>query len=295
MQDYFLSEESNRASFLSMLEEYGIEANKKYGQNFIWKKDLLNRFLSKSKLVTLKNVLEIGSGAGTLSYVLARNAKKLVSVEIDEELGTLLNDLGRHLRNAEFINADARTLDFNELFTEEEHEDLTLVSNLPYNLTTELITKAVRELSTAKNMLFLVEDNASPRILGVKGDGKSEVRNQGFLSKFISTYGVAKTVMSVHANEFYPKPRVNSELILIERNTDTYAYEVLLEHSQELEDTIKTAYSQRRKALINCFAPKGQKAQVQEWIQTKELKENIRAEELTADQFAELTVFLNNL
>lgn len=286
----------DKTSFLNLLKEYNIETNKKFGQNFIWNLNLLQKFIDKSGIDENYKILEIGAGAGTLSYVLSNNANRVLSVEIDKNLEALLNDIAEQAKtdgkDLDFIFADANKLDWQEIYSVDNSDKLALVSNLPYNLTSTLIAKAIREFNQADKMLLLVEDNAAPRILGKAGDGKSENTNQGFLNKLISIYGNSKSLLKVSKNNFYPTPRINSELILLEANKESYSYKILRKYSQELHNLLKLAFSQRRKSLSNCLETHVPKEIVKAWVDRKNLKTNVRAEEISADDFAELLEFL---
>lgn len=286
----------DKTSFLNLLKEYNIETNKKFGQNFIWNLKLLQKFIDKAGIDENYKILEIGAGAGTLSYVLSNNANRVLSVEIDRNLEALLNDIAEQAKaddkDLDFIFADANELDWQEIYSVDNSDKLALVSNLPYNLTSILIAKAIREFNQADKMLLLVEDNAVPRILGKAGDGKSENTNQGFLNKLISIYGNSKSLLKVSKNNFYPAPRINSELILLEANKESYSYKILRKYSQELHNLLKLAFSQRRKSLSNCLETHVPKEIVKAWVDRKNLKTNVRAEEISADDFSELLEFL---
>lgn len=288
----------DKASFLNLLKEYDIETNKKFGQNFIWNLNLLQKFIDKAGIDEHYEILEIGAGAGTLSYVLSNRAARVLSVEIDRNLEALLSDVAEQAKaedkDLDFIFADASELDWQEIYPVDTSNKLALVSNLPYNLTSTLIAKAIREFYHADKMLLLVEDNAAPRILGKAGDGKTENTNQGFLNKLISVYGKSKSLLKVSKNNFYPAPRINSELLLLEANKESYSYKILSKYSHELHNLLKLAFSQRRKSLSNCLETNVPKEIVKTWIEGKNLKTNIRAEEISADDFAELLVFLTN-
>lgn len=286
----------DKASFLNLLEKYDIETNKKFGQNFIWNLNLLQKFIDKAGIDKTYKILEIGSGAGTLSYILSNEASKVVSLEIDKNLETLLNDVAKKSQldgnDLNFLFTDASEISWQEIYPLETNRNIALVSNLPYNLTSSLIAKSIREFYHADKMLLLVEDNAAPRILGKAGDGKSENTNQGFLNKLISIYGKSKSLLKVNKNNFYPAPRVNSELILLEANKETYSYQILYKYSSEFYNLLKLAFSQRRKSLSNCLGNYVPKEIVKTWIENKQLKTNVRAEEISADDFADLLEFL---
>lgn len=283
-----------KASFINLLNAYDLETKAKYGQNFIYNLDLLKTFLEKANLDDLDKVLEIGSGAGTFSYVLAKTANELKSIEVDRDFKPLLSDLKTYLnaqgKDLDFIFEDALKLDWSKFYP--KTDSFTVVSNLPYNLTTKLITKAITEAYRADKMLFLVEKSAAPRILGKAGDGKSFMENQGYLTKLISTYGSKQELMTVSRHNFYPEPRVDSKLILFTKDDTSLAYEVLSKYSHELNKVIETSFSMRRKTLANNFKSINKKKEVRAFLAAENLSQSIRAEELSANDFAKLLLFL---
>jgi 16S rRNA (adenine1518-N6/adenine1519-N6)-dimethyltransferase len=282
----------NKQEFLTYLDKYGIEAKKGLGQNFLYDEALIERVLEEALDLPLDNVLEIGSGAGSLSRVLAKHAQKLVSIEKDESLGQLLQDLGSACPNASFILTDATQLDLSFLFTDDEKDSLHIVANLPYYLTSELISQLILELPQAQAMLFLVQKDAVPRLSGVEGDGKSKSKNQGWISKWISCYGTLKPLQTVGRDKFYPEPNISSQFILLEPDMNFKRRNFLMRHGDLLLHTIKLSFGQRRKSLVNCLDQVGLKDRALLWLQETGKSPTERAENLDSDDFISLTKFL---
>ena len=120
----------DKASFLNLLKEYDIETNKKFGQNFIWNLNLLQKFIDKAGIDEHYEILEIGAGAGTLSYVLSNRAARVLSVEIDRNLEALLSDVAEQAKaedkDLDFIFADASELDWKEIYPVDTSNKLAL-------------------------------------------------------------------------------------------------------------------------------------------------------------------------
>lgn len=279
----------SRQEFLARLHSYGLRPAHALGQNFLWDKDLLQSIVEGAALLPLDRVLEIGSGAGTLTEVLAERAKRVVSVEIDQHLQPILNDLADKHPNLEFIFEDARKLRFDELFSADEKRNLQIVANLPYYLTSELIKQCLCQLPQARRMIFLVQKDAVPRLKGAAGDGKSESKNQGWLAKLIACYGEVKILKTLPAACFYPEPHVDSQLIYLERSQGSSALAMLESHPDRLSRVIEVAFYQRRKSMVNCFAASGLKEQVRAWLLERNLPATLRAEQLSPEDFADLT------
>ena len=282
----------NKQEFLTYLDKYGIEAKKGLGQNFLYDEAFIEQVLEDALNLPLDNVLEIGTGAGSLSLVLAQNAKKLVSIEKDDSLRFLLQDLGNAYPNASFILTDATQLELSFLFTDDEKDSLHVVANLPYYLMTDLISQVILELPQAEAMLFLVQKDAVPRLSGTEGDGKSKSKNQGWISKWISCYGTVKALQTVGREKFYPEPNISSQFILLEPDMNFKRRNFLIRHGDLLLHTIKLSFGQRRKSLVNCLDQVGLKERVLLWLQEEGKSPTERAENLDSDDFISLTKFL---
>lgn len=280
---------TDRERLLNRLETYGIRPEYSLGQNFLWDRALIEKMLEKSSALPLVNVLEIGAGAASMSEILARHAQKLVAIEIDERLFPLLRRCEETYSSLTFIPGDACKMDFASFFTAEEKKDLQVIANLPYYLTSDLIKKCVLELPEADRFIFLVQDDAVPRLKGAAGDGKSKSKNQGALAKLLSCYGEVKSLFKVPARAFYPEPRVDSRFISVEARDRGEASRLLREKPEALAYVIEQAFSQRRKTLLNCFPEKATKEKIKVWLNREKMAENIRAEQLSAKDFASLT------
>lgn len=280
------NEQGGIQAFKELLNHYGIRPERNLGQNFLWDKALLVKMTDEALLQPVVQVLEIGSGAGTLTEVLAGKAEKVVSLEIDPTLQPLLQDLALRKPNIHFHFGDATKLDLSKLFTEEEKREVQIMANLPYYLTSELIRQCLCQLPQASRMTFLVQKDVVPRLRGTAGDGKSQSKNQGSLAKLIACYGDVKLVRTLPAGNFYPVPGVDSELVYFAKREGTEAYAMLEEHPAILVKTIDQAFSQRRKTLINCMGEA--KKETEAWLVRKELPLTTRAEELQPEDFASL-------
>ncbi len=274
--------------FKEHLAAYQITPAHHLGQNFLWDRELLQKMVEKALLPPLGAILEIGSGAGTLTEELALAATRVVSLEIDPSLQGLLTDLASRLPSLTLRFTDARAVDFADLFTAQEKENVQIMANLPYYLTSELIRQCLCQLPEARQMAFLVQKDVVPRLRGSAGDGKSKSKNQGDLAKLIACYGEVVTCMDLPAEHFYPKPRVDSTLIYLRRREGTAALALLETEAKVLAKTIEQAFSQRRKTLVNCFSQVGKKAETEAWLVEAGRSLTCRAEELDADDFASL-------
>lgn len=281
-----------KQDFLAYLNQFNVVPKYDLGQNFLYNETYLSRIMDEIYPDGFHHVLEIGTGAASLSRVLAKRAKSLVTIEIDNSLQEIIADLSRKFPNVQGIVTDATTLDLSFLFTEEEKDDLHIVANLPYYITSDLISQCIVELPQAQSLLFLVQEDAVPRICGREGDGKSKSKNQGWLNKFITCYGDIRAMHKVSRDKFYPSPHVDSQFILVEKSMKRKQVLFLERHGHLLLHTIKLAFSQRRKTLVNSFEQVGLKSSVARWLEQEDMSASIRAEELESEDFMSLTRFL---
>ena len=278
-----------KREFLKELESAGIRPRHAIGQNYLWDRALLKRLLEEAEVYPLHAVLEIGPGAGSLTKILAESAEKLIAVEIDPQTRPLLEALEEDYPVLDVMYEDALQLDLGRLFTPEEKEELQIIANLPYYLTTELIRHCILSLPEAKAMHFMVQKEVLPRLSGTAGDGKSQSKNKGSLSVLIAAYGELRAHRVVKAGAFYPAPRVDSRFVSLIKKAKPGVSEVLEKAPEKLDAVIRQAFSVRRKTLLNAFPDKNDKMRLKKWLKAENLPLNVRAEQLAPAEFAALT------
>lgn len=239
---------------------------KKYGQNFLTDKNLLNAIVKDAKIDKDDFVIEIGAGAGALTSVLSNHAKKVVAFEIDNELEGTLNSL--NLKNVTF-----RFEDFMKVDLKEFDEPFKVVANLPYYITTPIIFKLLEESDKLLSLTIMVQKEVAERMVAdTNGD-------YGVLSVMLAFYGEAKITRIVKRNMFYPEPNVDSAVVTI-KIEKKYAVD-----KQAFYKFVKTAFSMRRKTLFNNLALAFSKEKLKQTFDEEFLKR--RAESLTIDEFVE--------
>lgn len=211
---------------------------KKYGQNFISDKNLLNAIVNDAQLTGNDEVLEIGAGEGSLTAVISSKAKKVVSYEIDKDLKQSLLSLG--LKNVEFIFDDIMNYDISEI---EQHfqGNFKLIANLPYYITTPIIFKFLNGSKKINSLTIMVQKEVAQRIIADVGS-----KDYGVLSIMIKFYGNAKITRIVNRNMFYPQPNVDSAVVLI---NVCNKYDDI--DKEKFYKFIQTCFSMRRKTLKN--------------------------------------------
>ena len=239
---------------------------KKYGQNFLTDKNLLNAIVRDADIKKDDFVVEIGAGAGALTEVLSQNAREVLAFEIDEELrGTLLS---LQLKNVNFRFEDFMKVDLSEL-----NEPFKVVANLPYYITTPIIFKLLEETDKLLSQTIMVQKEVAERMVA-KPSG-----DYGLLSVMLAFYGEAKITRIVKRNMFHPEPNVDSAVVTLEIQKK---FDV---DKKKFYNFVKTAFSMRRKTLLNNLSTLYDKEKLKRVFGEEFLKR--RAETLTIEEFVE--------
>lgn len=278
----------DRRAFLARLAAHGIQLNKQLGQNFIFDSSLADEICTLAGIGATDTVLEIGSGAGTLTESLAQFAEHgcVLSCEIDRSLQALLEERFATHKQVQVLFADALSLDFAQVLDAakcRKHNPETAVrvaANLPYYITTDLIIKLLSELPQAVSMCLMVQEEAAPRILAKPGQSKL----YGPLAALVQLYGEGRIVKRIPRHLFVPEPHVDSVLIKLEKvqPEEGGLRQQAYREGQAFFSFIGEAFAQRRKTLVNNLSMSGKygKAAIKASLQGLGLSESCRAEAL---------------
>ena len=265
---------------------YGGEFHHKHslGQNFIEDETLLEQLADLSLVTREDCVLEIGPGFGALTKPLARRAKQVVSLEIDPTLFPILNVALEHFDNARVVQGDVMKTDLHALTEASFGEDCSLrvAANLPYYITTDVLTKLLVTLPEAKSIAVMIQKEVGDKLLSQPGD-----EGYGPLAILCQYFCVVRRALDVPAACFTPPPKVDSSFMVLERRTEklyAVADEALLMR------LIRGAFAMRRKTLINnliaCFPLDRQQAAAA--MEAAGLDAQCRAEALSIGQLCSL-------
>lgn len=218
---------------------------KKFGQNFLSDKNLLDAIVRDAGVTKNDDVLEIGAGAGALTSALSAAAKKVVSYEIDTSLADVLTAL--NLKNVEFVFADALKTDIREIEKKFEGQ-YQLVANLPYYITSPLVFKFLEEAQNCQSLTIMVQEEVAQRMTSVPG-----TKDYGALSVMIAFYGGAFITRKVDRKMFYPVPNVDSAVVRIQIDKNKFQGIACAKFSA----LVKAAFAMRRKTLYNNLTAAG--------------------------------------
>ena len=224
----------------SILERHGFHFKKQFGQNFISDTNLLESIVSASGIDESTTVVEIGCGAGTLTRALAERAKRVYAYDVDTALQPVLAETLAGLENVEVIFRDFTKVNMKEL--DAEIGKFTVVANLPYYVTTPLVTKLLEESEMVQGISVMVQEEVAERFCA-----KENTPEYGSITAAIALKGEAKIVKRVSRNLFYPRPNVDSAVVKITFDRGRVA----VKSEQAYRQTVKCAFLNRRKTLEN--------------------------------------------
>ena len=264
----------------SILEKHGFHFKKQFGQNFISDGNLLRSIVEASGITKDTTVVEIGCGAGTLTRALAEAAKQVYAFDIDKDLQPVLADTLAGLENVEVIFRDFNKLNLKEF--EAEIEEYVVVANLPYYITTPLVTKFLEESEKVQGLSIMVQEEVAERFCA-----KEDTPEYGSITAAIALKGNAKIVKRVSRNLFYPRPNVDSAVVKIE----FVLGRVAVKDERAYRQTVKCAFLNRRKTLennlVNFF--KLTREQAKEILNEAGVAEKARGETLSPQRLANLS------
>lgn len=262
---------SSPARVRALLERHGIDPNKGLGQNFLVDAAALQAIVAAADLAPNDTVFEVGPGLGVLTLELAKRAGRVVSVELDRRLLPALRETLTGLINVEVVHGDALAVDLTTL-----PQGSLMVANLPYNIATPLIVRALKSGRFAR-LVCLVQREVAERLCANPGE-----TGFGALSLIVRHFAHARRVRDVKPSAFYPPPEVTSSVVRLDvisgQKVDAPTFAL-----------IRHAFAHRRKTLHKNLTMAGYpKDDVQDALEALGLKPQVRAEALPLEIFRAL-------
>ena len=271
-----------------IMNKYHIKANKSLGQNFLIDENVVNNIVEGSNISKDDLVIEIGPGLGTLTKYLLEKAGKVVSIELDKKMLTILNDRFKLYDNFELLHSDILKVDLVKLIKEQK-ESLNLkhakvVANLPYYITTPIIMKLLEEELDLESITVMVQKEVADRLIAIPGS-----KDSGAITYSVYYYATSESILDVPKTSFVPAPEVDSKVIKLNIRKEP---PIKVKSKKIMFKIIKCAFMQRRKTLLNSltnakvFLNKDEGIKI---LNKLNLAEDIRAEKLTLQDFANIT------
>ena len=276
----------NPQETIAVLQRYGFNFQKKYGQNFLIDTHVLDKIIGAAQIGPDDFVLEIGPGIGTMTQYLAEAAREVVAVEIDTKLIPILQDTLKEYDNVTVLNEDILKVDIRKIAEEKNGgKPIKVVANLPYYITTPIIMGLFESHVPVSSITVMVQKEVADRMQ--TGPGSKEY---GALSLAVQYYAEPKIVANVPPNCFMPRPKVGSAVICLTRHQNP---PVTTLDEKLMFRLIRASFNQRRKTLSNSLKNSQElpysREEVEAAITECGLPLNIRGEALTLEQFARLS------
>ena len=276
----------NPKNTIEVLQKYGFNFQKKFGQNFLINTGILEEIIEAAEITKDDFVLEIGPGIGTMTQYLCENAREVVAVEIDKNLIPILADTLSAYHNVEVINDDILKVDIKTLAEERNAgKPIKVVANLPYYITTPIIMGLFESHVPIDSITIMVQKEVADRMQ--EGPGSKEY---GALSLAVQYYAHPEIVVNVPSSCFMPQPKVGSAVIRLTRHEQS---PVDVENEKLMFQLIRASFNQRRKTLangLNNFSGLNlSKEVIQQCIEELGVPVTVRGEALSLEQFAKLS------
>lgn len=261
-----------------IMNKYNIKANKRFGQNFLIDDNILENIIKSSNIGKNDLVIEIGPGLGNLSEYILNNSKFAILVEIDRNMQEILNDrLGKY-NNYLLINDDILKINIDKLIEKIEfenntkYENVKVVANLPYYITTPIIFKLLQESIRIDEIIVMVQKEVAERMVA-----KPKTKAYGILTIMVEYLSDANIELIVPNTSFIPAPDVTSAVIKLTKNKK---YDV--NNEEVFFKLIHSSFAQRRKKLTNSLVSTKfiEKDKIEDILLKNNINLNARAEEL---------------
>lgn len=268
-----------------ILNKYGLTAKKKFGQNFLIDDNILDEISTSACINDDELIIEIGPGLGNLTSYLLKKSRYVLLVEIDNNMIEILNDRFKENTNYSLINEDILKVDLDEKISKIEEElsfsfkKVKVVANLPYYITTPILFKLLQDSKRVNEIVVMVQKEVADRMVA-----SPKSKDYGILSVMIKYLADAKIIIKVPKEAFIPSPNVTSSVIKLVKNKK---YEC--DDEEKLFELIHHAFAQRRKKMINSLESSKflnlDKEKIKDAFNKVNLNENVRAEELSIEEF----------
>jgi 16S rRNA (adenine1518-N6/adenine1519-N6)-dimethyltransferase len=269
----------------TLLKAWNLRPKKQLGQNFLSDPTAAEKIVSSARISPTDCVLEIGAGLGALTVPLARCARRVYAIEKDRHIAALLRTelLTERLENAVVIEEDAVKANIRSL-AEEAGQPLIVAGNLPYNISSQIVVKLIRNREMVRHAVLMFQKELAARLTA-----RPATKAYGRLTVMLGYCAEVKPVMTLSASAFYPKPKVDSEVVLIRFTPPPHPQAA---DEAWLFQVIQAAFGKRRKTLKNALSASSLQIGPESALQamaTAGIDPSRRAETLTVAEFVLLS------
>lgn len=276
---------TNPAAIKAIMNKYDFYFKKDLGQNFLIDGNIADKIASAPVFTGEELAIEVGPGIGALTELLCEYAKKVIAVEIDPFALTMLKDLFATTDNIEFVHSDILKVDLHELLKDylDHPENISVVSNLPYYITSPVILKFLESGIKFRNITVMLQKEVAKRLAAKVG-----TKDYSSFTIAVHYYAEVEYLFDVSRNVFMPAPNVDSAVIqLTPRKTPI----INIKDEETFFRTVRAGFAMRRKTLLNCLSTgfSLSKDDVRAIMANAGIQENARAESLTMEELGILS------
>lgn len=282
---------ASQKKLTELLAQHGFNIKKSFGQNFLIDKNILKKIVVTSGITKDVIALEIGPGVGSLTQFLSVAAKAVYCFEIDHKLEALLEDTLESCENTTVIFSDFLKQDLAAWYEPLKGEEIKVIANLPYYITTPIIEKLiiwyVTEQPNLTSATVMMQKEVAQRLAASPNS-----KEYGSLSIFIQLFADVKVAFTVPKTVFIPAPRIDSAIVQLtfKKESQFESYEA----AEQFMQFVRLCFATRRKTLVNNLKQVYETTAIFEALAAEHIKEQIRAEQLDVEQFMKLFSILAN-
>ncbi|MBR4231299.1 MAG: ribosomal RNA small subunit methyltransferase A [Bacilli bacterium] len=252
-----------------------MQAKKSLGQNFLKNDTIIQKIVSLFMPKENDLIIEIGPGRGALTKKLCNLPSKLICIEIDEDMHEYLDRFESD--NCHIIYDDILNNNLNDALKDYSYDNLYVIGNLPYYITSPIITHLINSGVNIKEMVFMVQNEVANRFCSTPGN-----REYGYVTLFINYYYDVKKELFVSKDNFNPVPKVDSAVIKLTKKNINYDID-----ESKYFNFLKKAFQHKRKTLKNNLTGYDFNV-IKNVLLTNNLDERARPEDISQEIFLEI-------
>jgi len=265
--------------FKEKMEKHNFNLKKMFGQNFIIDENIINNIIMSADIDKDTLVIEIGPGAGSLTFKLSQYSKNVLCYEIDKTLKELLEDNLKDCNNVDIIFKDFLKANILEDIKKYSYKKLYVVANLPYYITTPIIVKFIEDNIPVDKIVVMVQKEVGDRF-----KAKPNTKEYNSLSIYLNYYFEVKKLLDISKNVFIPKPNVDSIVVEFIKKENKFK----LKDEKLFFNLVKTSFTKKKKTIKNNLK-KYNLEKVEEVLKKYNFDLSVRAEQLPIEVFVDIS------
>ena len=282
---------TNKNTISEITNKYDFRFKKDLGQNFLTDENIVLKIVDALELKEDEVVLEVGPGMGSLTQKLAEKAYKVYAVEIDTRAVNMLEETLSGYKNIEIINKDILKTDLSEILEEalQENRKIKFISNLPYYITSPILMKVLEDKVKFENIVVMLQKEVAVRL-----NANVNTKDYSSFTIAVDYYAEVERLFNVPKTVFVPMPKVDSTVLRVVPRKES---KVNVDNEEMFFKVVKAAFMNRRKMAFNSLSNglSLNKDLLKDALINAGLDEKVRAENITIEQFAELSNEINNI